>query len=291
MDLSRFVSAAVVTLLFHSSIMHAAENASCIFNTFIAPDGYSLSQVNGVGDDGSVVGQLMDTKTQQLVAFTRSPSGVYVEFAAPKSSTTWLYGRNGIGVNAGFYQDNAKLQHVHGYQLQGAKFTAVNYPKAINTWLFNTNQLGDSVGSFSPSPAVIKGFMLVNGNYTTVAYPDAQATYPMAINDNGQIVGTYASSPVSNGFSWQNATFTTINYPRAKYGTVLTGVNNSGVIVGNHLAADKDFGFVYENGVFKNIVYSGAKYTMAGGINNNGLISGQIFFTTNNTMGYTAVCK
>jgi hypothetical protein len=68
-------------------------------------------------------------------------------------------------------------------------------------------------------------------------------------------------------------------------------VNNSGVIVGNHLSAERDFGFIYENGVFANIVYSGAKYTMAGGINNNGLISGEIYLSGNNTLGYTAVCK
>ena len=90
---------------------------------------------------------------------------------------------------------------------------------------------------------------------------------------------------------WKNGTFTTINYPYAKYGTVLTAVNNSGVIVGNHLSGDRSFGFFYANGVFKNIVYSGANYTMAGGINNNGLISGEIFLTGNNTLGYTAVCK
>ena len=62
------------------------------------------------------------------------------------------------------------------------------------------------------------------------------------------------------------------------------------VIVGNHLSGDKGFGFFYANGVFKNIVDSGANYTMAGGINNNGLISGEIFLT-GKTLGYTAVCK
>jgi len=137
---------------------------------------------------------------------------------------------------------------------------------------------------------VTKGFRLVNGKYTTIGYPNAQVTYALGINDNGDVVGTYASSLVSNGFLWKNGTFTTINYPYAKYGTVLTAVNNSGVIVGNHLSGDKSFGLIYENGVFKNIVYSGANYTMAGGINNNGLISGEIFLT-GKTLGYTAVCK
>jgi hypothetical protein len=291
MGLPRFVSAVIVTLLLPTVAMHAADNASCIFTTFSAPTGYSLNQVDGVSDAGIVVGQLLDNKTQESVAFTRSAAGVISEYTAPNSSTTWMYGRNGSGDDAGFYQDNTKYEHVHGFLLQGTTFTAVNYPKAVNTWLFDVNQLGASVGSFSASASVIKGFMLVNGKYTVIAYPNAQVTYAMAINDNGDVVGNYASGPVSYGYLWQNGKFTAINYAHSKYGTDVLGVNNSGVIVGNHLSADKAFGFIYENGVFSNIAYSGASYTVAGGINNNGLISGQIYFTGNSTLGYTAVCK
>jgi probable HAF family extracellular repeat protein len=116
-------------------------------------------------------------------------------------------------------------------------------------------------------------------------------TYALAINDNGAVVGTYASGAVSYGYLWQNGTFTGINYPKSKYGTVLTGINNSNVIVGNRLSADRDFGIIYTNGTFKNIVYPGADYTMAGGINNSGVISGQIFLTSSDTLGYTATCK
>jgi hypothetical protein len=291
MGLSRFVPAVIVTLLLQSVAMHAAENASCTFITFAAPTGYSLSQVDGVSDDGTVVGQLLDTRTQELVAFTRTAGGVISVYTAPKSSNTWMYGRNGSGDNAGFYQDNTRFEHVHGFLLQGSKFTAVNYPKAANTWLFDVNQLGASVGSFSASATVVKGFMLANGKYTVIAYPDAQVTNAMAINDKGDVVGNYASGPVSYGYLWQDGTFTAINYPRSKYGTSVLGVNNSGVIVGNHVSADRAFGFIYENGVFTNIVYSGANYTVAGGINNNGLISGQIYLAGTSTLGYTAVCK
>jgi uncharacterized membrane protein len=291
MNFSRSVPAIIVTLLMHSGVMHAAEQASCTFDTFSAPSGYSFSQVQGVSDDGTVVGQLLDINAQQLVAFTRSADGVFAEYAAPQSSATWLYGRSGINVAAGFYQDKVNPQHVHGFLLQADRFIAINHPRAINTWLFDVNQLGAAVGSFSASASLVRGFLLVNGAYTTIAYPDAPTTYALAINDNGDVVGTYASSPVSNGFFWQNGTFTTINYPHSWSGTVLTGVNNSGVIVGNHLSAHRDFGFIYENGVFKNIVYSGANYTMAGGINNNGLVSGQIYLTGGGSLGYTAVCK
>src|SRR5580700_1888842 len=75
MNLPRLVPAVIVTLLLQTSFMHAAKTASCTFDTFSAPSGYSFSQVEGVSDDGTVVGQLVDTKTQQYVAFTRSAGG------------------------------------------------------------------------------------------------------------------------------------------------------------------------------------------------------------------------
>jgi hypothetical protein len=281
----------VIMLLAHSVASHAAQNASCTFDTFSAPSGYTLSMVEGVSDDGTIVGQLINNKTQAYVSFTRSASGAFTEYAAPKSVTTWLYGRNATGANAGFYQDNGNIEHVHGFLLQGNRFTAINYPSAANTWLFDVNQLGAAVGSFSASASLIKGFVLVNNKYTTIVRSGASSTYPLAINDKGEVAGSYTTNSVSNGFTWTDGTFTTINYPNSKYGTVLTAVNNTGVVVGNHLSADKDFGFIYENGTFKNIVYTGAKYTMAGGINNNGLVSGQIYLTDTNTLGFTAVCK
>ncbi len=174
--------------------------------------------------------------------------------------------------------------------LQDGRFTAVHYPGAANTWLFDIDQLGAVVGSFSSSASLVRGFLLANGAYTTIAFPNAQVTYALAINDNGDVVGSYGSGRVSNGFLWQNGTLTTINYANSRFGTVLTGVNNAGVIVGNHRALHRDFGFIYEGGVFKDIVDPGAKFTLAGGIDNRGLISGEIFLTSTDTLGYTAFC-
>lgn len=293
MSLPRFAYAMVIAAAFVSSpaVLHAAETASCTFNTFSAPSGYLLSAVNGVTDEGVVVGQLIDNQTQALVGFTYSSGGGFTEYSAPKSMGTWLYGRNASGENAGYYQDSAYPEAMHGYLLQGGQFSVVNYPGAANTWLFDVNQLGAAVGSFSASQTVTKGFMLVNGQYTTIAYPNAQLTYAQAINDNGVVAGSYANGFVSYGFLWQNGTFTAVDYPKAKFGTALAAVNNSGVVAGNRFVGDKSMGFIYEDGVFKNIVYSGAKFTMAGGINNNGLISGQIYYSSTNTLGYTAECR
>ncbi len=290
MGSSRLASAIVVTLLLLSSTMHASQGASCTFETFSAPSGYTLNEVGGVSDDGTVVGQLIDNNTQALVAFMRSPGGEFTEYAAPGAGFTWLWGRNGSGVNAGYYQDAKNPEHLHGFTLLGGKLAVVNYPKANNTWLFDVNQLGAAVGSFSSSPSLTKGFMLANGTYTTIAYPNSPATFAVAVNDHGAVVGSYATS-INNGFLWQNGVFTTINHPLSKYGTSLNGINNSGVIVGNRLSGDRDFAFIYENGTFQYIVYPGGDFTLAGGINNNGVISGQITLKGTNTVGYTAVCK
>jgi uncharacterized membrane protein len=281
----------LVALFLHVAALHAGEVASCTFDTFSAPVGYSFTQIEGISDDGTVVGQLVENQTQQWLAFSRSAGGVITMHSAPGSSSTWLYGRNGVGDNTGFYQDRIHPERVHGFILQGAKFTLIDHPRAVNTWLFGMNQLGVAVGSYSASASVIKGFMLLNGEYTTIGVPDAQVTYALGINDNSDVIGTYASGPVSNGFLWSGGNFTTINYPNSKYGTVLAAINNAGVIVGNHLSKNKDSGFIYENGIFKDIVYPDAQYATVGGINNNGVISGQIYLLGSTTLGYTAICK
>ena len=284
------VLAMVAPILLLPPMLHAGKKASCTFDTFSAPSGYTLNMVQGIGDDGTVVGQLIDNETQVAVGFLRAPSGDITVYDAPKSSNTWVYGQNASNTSAGTFTDSKKGS-VHGFTLTGSTFTQFDYPKAANTWLFGVNQLGSLAGSFANGTNT-KGFLLSNtGKYTTIAYSGQQATYAMALNDNGAVVGYYASGWVNYGFLWQNGKFTDIDYPKAKFGTVLNGINNAGIIVGNRLTADTAQGFIYQNSAFKNIVYAGAKYTMTGGINNNGVISGLIFYNSTKSLGFTATCK
>lgn len=287
MGFPRSVFAILISLLSLSAALHATK-ASCTFDTFTVPSKYTLIAVQGIADDGTVVGQLLDNQTLALVGFLRSPAGDITVYSAPKSTTTWLYGENATGTSVGSDLDSG--QKVHGFTLVNGKFTAINYPKAANTWLFGVNHVGALAGSYGGGGSV-KGFLLVNGQYTTITDPGQQVTYPMAVNDNNAVVGSAANGWVNYGFLWQNGKFTSINYPKSKYGTILLGINNSGVIVGNRISADKAFGFIYENGAFKSIAYTGADYTVTGGINNNGLISGQVYLTGTSSLGFTAVCK
>jgi hypothetical protein len=64
---------------------------------------------------------VIDNRTLQFLAFKRSTSGVITEYTAPQSSSTWLYGRGGIDVDAGYYQDKVNPERVHRLLLQDGR--------------------------------------------------------------------------------------------------------------------------------------------------------------------------
>ncbi len=262
--------------------------AVCTFTTFAAPAGYTITMVNGVDDVGTVVGQLENSSTYALVAFSRTAAGKFTLYTAPSSNMTWFQRRENA-VNVGSYQDNKIPPAVHGFTLQSGAFSAVNYPNALDTWLTEINQYGTLVGNYLKG-SVSKGFVLANGKYTTIAHSGAVSTNPQAISGTGVVVGYYTDT-ATHGFTWKNGSFTTVDNPKGVYGTMLTDVNGSGVVVGNYLSGDHAFGFIYKNKSFANVVYSGAKAASVGGINSTGVIAGQLFFTAKNQPGYTAVCQ
>jgi probable HAF family extracellular repeat protein len=261
--------------------------ASCTFAPFSAPSGYTLSMVNGIDDSGTVVGELQDSNSQ-WVAFSRDASGTFMIFNAPNSGMTWFSHRSG-GVNVGSYRDNAMPPAMHGLAQQGSDFTTLNYPKATHTWVAGINKSGTVVGNYLKG-TTSKGFQLANGKYTAIAHSGAVSTVPEAISDNGTVVGYYTDSQ-THGFLWKSGAFTVVDHPKSVYGTELTDVNTSGVIVGNYMSADRTWGFIYQNNTFYSVVYTGAKSASVGGINNSGVIAGQLFYTLKNQPGYTAVCK
>jgi uncharacterized membrane protein len=272
-------------------LSHGQTRAQCRFSSFSVPSGYYLAGVSGITSSGVIVGQL-ESKRFKVVAFVRHPDGSFIVYQAPNSYSTWFSKRNDGSVNVGAYQDNNYNSHVHGFVLHGSRFVAVNYPHAAATWLSGINKQGSIVGSYVLSNSQGNGFKLDNGKYTVFHYPGAVATTPNAISDNGVIVGAYASGDLFYGFILRNKTYRRVNHPQSVLGTTLTDVNSSGVIVGEYDDAEEYLhGFIYKNGKFENLVYPGSRNTFAGGINNNGVIAGQVFFQDGSSKGYTAHCK
>src|SRR5271166_2960227 len=150
---------AVFVSLISLSSAFAKTNASCTFDTFDVPSGYTLNTVEGIADDGTVVGQLIDNKSQAFVAFMRSSSGDFTIYTAPSSSMTWLYQQNATGTSSGSYLDSKSK--VHGFTLVNGDFSAVDYPGASNTWIFGVNHVGALTGSYGGAGSA-QGFLLVN---------------------------------------------------------------------------------------------------------------------------------
>ncbi|HYK49421.1 MAG TPA: hypothetical protein VEU94_06825, partial [Terriglobales bacterium] len=187
MRFPRAASAFFAMFVLLCSVSFAANQAVCTFNTFSAPTGYSLAQVNGISDDGTVVGQLEDIKTGSFVAFSRSAAGKFTVYSAPNSLFTWFNRRNPVGVNVGSYLDTARTPHVHGLSQSGAKYVVVDYPNATNTWVYGINRAGAIVGNFARGTAT-KGVELNSGKYPVIGYPGALVTTPQAISDTGFVV-------------------------------------------------------------------------------------------------------
>ena len=136
------------------------------------------------------------------------------------------------------------------------------------------------VGSYFDSADVVHGFVYRQGKFSTVTVPRATATQVMGINDLGDIVGTYqVSGPLNfHGFIRHDGVFTTIDDPKASFGTTAFGINKNGDIVGSY---DNSHGFVFKNGTYRTLdapqLPGEPHNTQLNGINNLGWIAGQVF--------------
>ena len=261
--------------------------ANCTFSTFPPPAGYTYSAITGIDLAGNVIGQLQSNDGLQEIAFTRSPGGNFVTYAAPNSYVTTWTKKNNAAVTVGYFQSTID-GNIHGLVQQGTNVSVKNYPGAQSTWLSGINDANQVVGSYLKTGGEDTGFQYGNGRATKLQYPGALTTSPYAISNNGIIVGTENDAFTYHGFVLRNGTYSRLDHPKGNLGTTLKDVNRSGVIVGNYESGNADFyGFLYKSGNFEDIVYPGARATV-GGINDQGTIAGQLFDVN---LAYTAVCQ
>jgi probable HAF family extracellular repeat protein len=111
--------------------------------------------------------------------------------------------------------------------------------------------------------------------YTTLDNPGSSYTIAWGINST-EVVGYYANAYRSNGFVYQEGSFTTLNEPSG-ISTILTGVNTSGEIIGFFDdTAYTEHGFLYAGGNYTIIdePLHGQLGTRPLGINTSGQIVG-----------------
>ncbi len=112
--------------------------------------------------------------------------GVYATFTYPGALRTQFNRINDQGQIVGRFADAGGVNH--GFLIDGAQITVIDFPGADATNAFGLNNLGDIVGYYRLG-ADTHGFLLSGGIYSTVDFPGAAETRLYDINDFGQMVG------------------------------------------------------------------------------------------------------
>jgi hypothetical protein len=111
------------------------------------------------------------------------------------------------------------------------------------------------------------------------------------INDAGVAVGDALSARASVAWIWDPATlsYSFFSVPGAAESTTSpSGLNDQGQIVGFFANAAGVHGFVKEYGSYTTIDAPGAAYTLLNGINNGGVMQGQVYHSAFAVEGFVA---
>jgi hypothetical protein len=202
---------------------------------------------------------------------------------------------NGItndGLVTGYYLDANSIYH--GFVWRDGRVERVDYPGASGTLLFGVNNRGLAIGYY------VEGNVNHAATYsiwsrTWTALPDI-ANYPLnqgyGINDLGVVVGNAFSSTASVAWIYDPSTLSYSDFTvpgAAAYTTSPSDLNDKGQIAGYFADASGVYhGFIKEYGTYTTIDAPGAAYTFLDGINNSGVIQGQIYNAAFVAEGFTA---
>jgi len=262
------------------------------------PNAIATEIIGGPNLEGTSVGAWVDTGNV-LHGFSLTAEGVFTSFDPPGSTLTFPSFINLQGVIVGEYLDSTTVSH--GFIRDGAQYKFVNVAGAAGTALTGINDLGELSGftcsdpacGWTGSPNTTHSFVQSkDGVFTFFDPPGATGSETGTVSLLGAVVGTYTDTKgeLNHGYLLFLGTYTTIDFPGAKYGTFAAGGNLANNIVGlyNYLSctADCNHAFLWQKGVFTSFDYPGAVWTGASGINALGIIVGIFVDSSGNTHGF-----
>lgn len=166
------------------------------------------------------------------------------------------------------------------------KFTTVNVTGAGNTYAYAINNQEEIVGYYTGAGCsqAACGFKEVNGKFATIDCALENATDIFDISNKGKIVGAYSYYGGVHGFIWEgDSSCFDIVAPEGPSFTEALGVNDDGQVVGFYIDAAGNFqGFSHLSGKYTTISCPGWTSTRAYGINDAGVIVGDV---SNSTSG------
>ena len=202
----------------------------------------------GMDNAGDVVGLWTDSNGTTH-GFERQADGNITAINDPSASGASNAGTavegispDGTVIAGGYYDSNLAL---HGFLLQGGKFTSYDVPGAAGTELTFYNR-GTYGGYYVSSTGAMFGFYVQNGELHTVAAP-GQANPPagsgtelIGMRADGTLYGdVFPAGAPAYAFSLADGTYSTINDPNevgttALDGTAINGASATGVVVGGY---------------------------------------------------------
>jgi hypothetical protein len=216
----------------------------------------------------------------------------FIEIQIKGATSTNANGIANDGLVTGYYLDAKSIYH--GFVWRDGRVETVDYPGASGTFLFGVNNRGLAIGYYIEG-AVNHAVTYSIWSRTWTALPDI-ANYPLnqgyGINDSGIAVGNAFSSTASVAWIYDPATLSYSEFTvpgAAAYTTSPSGLNDEGQIAGYFADASGVYhGFIKEYGTYTTIDAPGAPYTFLDGINNSGVIQGQIYNAAFFAQGFTA---
>jgi YD repeat-containing protein len=202
----------------------------------------------GMDNAGDVVGVWTDTDGRTH-GFERQADGQITQINDPSASDVNNAGTAVEGISAdgtvivgGYYDSNLAL---HGFLLEGGKFTTYDVPGAAETEL-DFYEHGTYGGYYVSSTGAIFGFYVQGGELHTVAAPGetnpaaGSGTELTGISADGTLFGDAfpAGQPIY-GFSLADGTYTTITDPNEvgttdMDGTAVNSASPTGVVAGGY---------------------------------------------------------
>lgn len=273
------LSVIAVTLLLAITAYCQTDISSQLTFTTIDVPGAATTSVTAINTAGEMVGSYSDSTNGPAHGFIFN-NGVFTFFDYPGAQSTIPLGLNDSGQIVGVITQGGLAEN--GFTYDGTQFAVVKDGANQVTIAWGANNQGVIVGG-AGTPYTTKGFQLLGSRFRNISPPGVYVyVYATGINNFGQVVGWTDS----DGFSYKNGKFRTIDVPNATQ-TQARGVNDNGLIVGWYtIPGPLTNAFVLIHGQYLSVSYPGAAGTSAGGINSLGQIVGAYTFDFNTYHGF-----
>ena len=216
----------------------------------------------------------------------------FIKIPVPNTSYAVADGINNARVVTGYYADSSS--NYHGFVWQNGVLETVNYPGAQNTLLYGINNQGVAIGYYgdgTTNHAVT--YTISTATWTSLPdIPDYSQNDAYCINDLGFAVGNAYEGSSSAAWIWdpKAASYSMFAVPGAAESTTSPScLNNKNQVAGYYADSNGVYhGFLKEYGTYATIDFPGAADSFLDGINDAGIIQGQIIDASGAADGFVA---